>query len=645
MRSHFLREVEGLAAGIALETRAVVSLLCDLAGQQWYLRVRCGEVQLAPPDKLDSADARRAQLRRALLIERDAQLRKPPVRHFVREMERRRLFGGQWHSIYSLMRDGRELAAALDACASIESLDERAVALAKVIDPYVQMVETEEFCPHTGLRLTDIWRYFRYTWTTPQQSTPGRKMCFLVRDAAAPFHPVIGIGALGSSIVQLKCRDEWIGWQGQTFLTQLRARPTGEYARWLHASLQQLLREIYVDDFVKAGLFSRRELRRPSPKLIKRLVAMSRRERAEHHLYPDRQRHKEGASATKWSDLAQTPLFRAKRAQALAELLQARLALQEAGFAKPTKAALGLALEDRGATAAITTVLRRVKASRVGVNMMDITICGAVAPYNGLLGGKLVGLLAAGPDVVRAYERRYRAAASIIASSLGGKAVIRPSRLVLLGTTSLYDRAPSQYNRLWMPAEIAGGAPGQRLAFEELGKTAGYGSFHFSQATLDAFEQLLARNQKGRRVNSIFGEGVNPKLRKVRDALDVVGMPSDLLLRHGGHRVVYGIPLATNFRQVLLGLAERARSIVPKTNEAAAAIAAFWGRRWLAPRAASREVRDAVRAHTLVYPVTHGARVQLPFVAGEGGPLFAPVEPEAPEDDVDGAGVSRVVGA
>lgn len=645
LRSRFLHEVEGLAADVAGETRAVVSVLCDLAGQQWYIRIHSGELELAPPDKLNSADARRAQLRRALLIERDAQLRDPAVRRFIREMEQQRLFKGQWHSIYSLMRDGRELAAALDACASIESVDKRAVALTKIINPYVQMVDVKETCPHSGLRLIDIWRYFRYTWTTPQQSTPGRKMFFLVRDAAAPFHPIIGIGALGSSIVQLKCRDEWIGWQAQSFLARLRTNPTAKYARWLHSSLEQLLSEIHVDDFIKAKLFRRRDLRRPTPKLIKRLVAIGQRERAEHHLYPNRQRHKDGASATEWSELARMPLFRAKRAQALAELLQARLALQEAGFTAPTRAALKHALEDRKAAAAIAVILRRVKASRVGVNMMDITVCGAIAPYNVLLGGKLVGLLAAGPDVVRAYERRYRATASIIASSLGGRAVIRPPRLVLLGTTSLYDRAPSQYNRLWMPAEVAGGIPGQRLAFEELGKTAGYGSFHFSQTTLDAFGQLLARSQKGRRVNSIFGEGVNPKLRKVRDALDFVGMPSDLLLHHGGHRVVYGIPLATNFRDMLLGLAERARSIVPKTDETARAIAAFWGRRWLAPRVARREVRDAVRAHSLVYPVTHGARVRLPPAAGEGGPLFTPVEPEPQEGDVDGVGILRVAGA
>ena len=35
-------------------------------------------------------------------------------------------------------------------------------------------------------------------------------------------------------------------------------------------------------------------------------------------------------------------------------------------------------------------------------------MCGAVPPYNALLGGKLVAMLAASPEVVLEYRRRYR---------------------------------------------------------------------------------------------------------------------------------------------------------------------------------------------------------------------------------------------
>ncbi len=47
--------------------------------------------------------------------------------------------------------------------------------------------------------------------------------------------------------------------------------------------------------------------------------------------------------------------------------------------------------------------------------MTDITVCGAVPPYNAILGGKLVAMLAAGPEMVEAYRERYQEAESEIA--------------------------------------------------------------------------------------------------------------------------------------------------------------------------------------------------------------------------------------
>jgi hypothetical protein len=57
-------------------------------------------------------------------------------------------------------------------------------------------------------------------------------------------------------------------------------------------------------------------------------------------------------------------------------------------------------------------------------------------------------------------------------------------------------------------------------------------------------DAILGRSRNGRKVNSIFGEGVNPLIRKIREVLELLELPSDLLLRHGNKRIVYGIPLA-----------------------------------------------------------------------------------------------------
>jgi hypothetical protein len=71
---------------------------------------------------------------------------------------------------------------------------------------------------------------------------------------------------------------------------------------------------------------------------------------------------------------------------------------------------------------------------------------------------------------------------------------------------------------------------------------------------------------QGRKVNSIFGEGVNPLMRKMREALTLVGLPSDMLLKHGNRRIVYGIPLAENFRRLLLGLETKPHYVVPQSD-------------------------------------------------------------------------------
>jgi hypothetical protein len=231
-----------------------------------------------------------------------------------------------------------------------------------------------------------------------------------------------------------------------------------------------------------------------------------------------------------------------------------------------------------------------------------------------LLGGKLVCLMLTSPEVVQFYRARYGTQSSIIASSMKGAAVVRPPNLVLLATTSLYGVGSSQYNRVRVPLEALGGGTGRMLEYVDLGKSEGFGSYHFSKASLDYLETLIPRGDESRKVNSIFGEGVNPLMRKLRDGLAEVGLPADELLLHGNKRVVYGVPIAVNFREVLLGLDLRPRYFlsVKQAKQHTERLAEFWRKRWLSGRITRAGVLEEVVKHTLSYPITHGARVQLP---------------------------------
>src|SRR5947209_17358670 len=191
-----------------------------------------------------------------------------------------------------------------------------------------------------------------------------------------------------------------------------------------------------------------------------------------------------------------------------------------------------------------------------------------------------------------------------------GEPVRRQQNLVLLCTTSLYGVGSSQYNRVKVPAEFLGGRSEDKLEYCKLGYSVGFGSFHFSQETLKWIKVLLGR-KANRLVNSIFGEGVNPLMRKIREALDEVGLLSDEILLHGNERVVYAVPLAKNFRSVLLGLDLSPQYLIPQAGAKGktAMLANYWRIRWLASRINTEGIIDRVAEHNLARPIRHGARV------------------------------------
>lgn len=612
--------------------RAALGVLTDLARQRWSIRVsETGDVEVRRPAEDQLAPKReKARVRAQELVKRDEQLRESAVRRFIKRMEKKSIHDGRFVSIYALMRDGRELADALRAAREVPG-PERMRALQGVIDPYLQLVDSSEYCEHTGLCLQDIWRYFRHTWTNQYTSTPGRTMAFLVRDRAREFHPIIGIGALGSPIVQIKERDAWIGWHPQAFMEYITEFPSAELGEWLIKTVETALGELYIDDLLEEQLVTSADIRTPTSETLERLKKYGDQQRKLHHRLVRASELKRSSgrgdrrnSESYWQQRAQSHLYRSKRARSLADLLRARMVFQRHLSACPNSEEVRDLLDSTDGRRVVKRVLRKAKADRVGIAMADITVCGAVAPYNPILGGKLVSMLAISPKVVTAYRDKYQEQQSVIASSMAGRPIIRPSHLVFLGTTSLYGVGSSQYNRLRIPTERIGGRPDERLEYLEIGKSEAYGTSHFSSSTVDALVELVQQSSNGQRVNSIFGEGVSPKLRKIRDGLDALNLPADTLLQHGRQRIVYGVPLVRNLREYLLGMDEEPTYIFDlsapekQTNE----IVRWWTERWLSMRIESDDVLSRVEKHTLVRPVSHGARVVLPDIDDGQTSLF-----------------------
>jgi len=607
---------------------AALLVLSDLGRQGWEVRMfRKGVEVRTSGESSKDLHVEKDRVREQEKVKREEQLRQPSVQNFIKSMERKRIYHESFVSIFSLFRDGRELSKALRNAQGVSGADQQSK-LREVIDPYLQFVTEGARCQHTGLKLQNVWRYFRHTWANQYTTTPGRTMAFIVRDRASSMHPVIGIGAIGSSIVQIKERDKWIGWDPQEFLAEITAMPTAEVGRWLIKTVDGAIEEVYKEDLLEEGVLAIKDLREPTEEILSTLLQYSEEQRKLHHRFVKASEHKRNDRGNEgWKECARSHLFRSKRTLLLAEMLKARAIFNRFFDTSPTAESLAALLKDKAGKDSIRKVLRKAKADRVGISMADIIVCGAVPPYNPILGGKLVSMLAASPEVVGAYKKRYAKAVSEIASGTAGRPIVRSPELVFLGTTSLYGVGSSQYNRLKLPAELLGGPKGKSIEYVKLGKSRAFGTSHFSNATVQSLVSLVQHKTGGQRVNSIFGEGVSPKLRKIRDGLDLLKFPTEDLLRHGRKRIIYGIPLATNLRNYLLGMEETPEYLFRVSGEEATnKVSAWWRGRWLANRIERDGVLEDVAAHTLIRPIRHGAKVRLPVICDDQGSLFDDLE-------------------
>ena len=255
----------------------------------------------------------------------------------------------------------------------------------------------------------------------------------------------------------------------------------------------------------------------------------------------------------------------------------------------------------------------------VGISIADLTVCGAIPPYNEILGGKLIAMLAVSPEVIKLYRKKYADSQSIIASSVAGKPITRKSELAFIGTTSLYGERPSQYDRVSIPCSILGGKSEESIRYKFLEHTVGYGTFQFSNETSRLIDSFMKMHEKGKKVNYVFGEGANPRLRYMRDGLDYLGFYGEVLLQHGMPKCIYGVNLLDNLYEYLLGFEKRPTFLFDKKylDGSASIITNYWFERWVLKRI-EREDIDTIKAriakNNFIYPIQHKAKVVLPLL-------------------------------
>jgi hypothetical protein len=197
-------------------------------------------------------------------------------------------------------------------------------------------------------------------------------------------------------------------------------------------------------------------------------------------------------------------------------------------------------------------------------NLLDAYVLGAVPPYNMILGGKLVALLALSTDVSSAFAIKYRESPAL--QKRGGEPYLAAvTTISALGKSSIY-------NRLRLSGESA-------PAFISVGYTSGWGHFHISPYTLILMRKLLRRKQLGYADDYEYGGLSNWRFRTIRRALQELGLPESLL-QHGVKREVFIAPLLHNIREMLSG-----RSSCPiKIGRDLSNIVEYCKERWIIPR-------------------------------------------------------------
>lgn len=589
----------------SLQLRTTALVLADLLDQGWKITAYDRSIELAPPglrSGTETAEDAKLRLRHALQVGRQRQLLDPSTQKFLGRVMAQRWRGGVKSSVLDLVDNGAELARLLKA--SRDKPREATIKdLRKIIRPSIEVVTEDGRCATTGLRLMDIWRFFRHTWSLEYRSIPGRQLPLLIRNEARPNRPVIGIAQLASPILRTKPRDNWLQWTPEPFIRALQEGvwPIDDTLEALQDRIAHSAGEIRFDD-----LATEDEIANPTENVIFRLEqraagAAAQRENALKRIYEnyrdtggDVRSQKDGAnqdwSEQDWYEASGEVLYVRKRAETLAKLMRAKLTFASLPKNVRGEELLNRLLEERQGSQAISVALQEVRKAGLASQIADLSVCGAVSPYNAILGGKLVALLAASREAHVAWRSKYEEQVSIISSQMAGRPICRPADLKVLTTTSLYGRGSSQYNRLRLQAGTYRGLK-EGLEWKKLEETtAGYGTVHLGTDTVQRLREFSEDAFGARRINNRFGEGTSPRLRQIREGLEALGIESDDVLNHATPRLFYACALNENAKHQLIGLSTK----IPAKQATAEQISEAWRQRWLYSRIQSDDILDQV---------------------------------------------------
>jgi hypothetical protein len=257
---------------------ACVRLITDLAKLRWRVVQDGFDIELATPNKRkvlpSEINSYKDTIRTELASQLHHQFNNKTVRDFIQRMEKPTPLTKK-RSVLDLVADGRELRERLLAASEANGAD-RINVCSTAVRPYLQLVENNVKDDVTGHFLSEIWRYFRFTWTIPATNVPGRNLFYLIRDAAHPNHAVMGITALSNAPLALRDRDNNLGWTAtstQTKASEICSLPEAEAKTALTSLINDLEDNLQLglDSISFDQLLTPEEANQPTEEVIERL--------------------------------------------------------------------------------------------------------------------------------------------------------------------------------------------------------------------------------------------------------------------------------------------------------------------------------------------------------------------------------------
>ena len=569
------------SSALSLVRKCALLVLADLVEQNWRIEIKELPEDLninsrfelhafAPEEKFTNEKLFdvKSRIRDGHLLGVNKQLKKKETIEFVKRMQ-----NGNKNSISieNLIDDPKDLIKNCLKNIDIEGEDQ----LKSSIDPYVQVASSSERDKYTNLKLQEIWKYFRLTWSLEYKTNPGRSLPILIRNRARKNHPIIGISMLASPVLGLKPRDSRMALTFKSFIdfAYKEGITLSEIIQLIDDEIKKSLRMLKYDDLAESH-----EIRNPNKEICNRLKTLSK-------ISTDRKKLSEKIDGFNSEDL----LFKTKRALKLKKILERKIALKQ--LKKDTKK-LNLQLSDVDKNINFKRLIQGYISDKrteiMASDVMDLSVCGAIFPYNFLIGGKLVALLMASTEIREYFDKRYKNSESEIAKKMAGRKIRKKSNLRCLTTTSIFGVGSSQYNRLKVSIPKRGKQ--QELKWEEVGKSHGYGTYHFSSNTQAKLDELLKIQGKVSSINYKFGEGTSPRLRRLRESLSNLGFKSDGFFQHQSKRITYFCDLYESTPHEIFGL----KSSKPR-NISQNQISKAWRKRWLEKRIHREEIQKQMK--------------------------------------------------